>query len=261
MTDSDPPGDRAADAPDQPVEPGSDAEPQPGVVGRARRMSVGGKLSFRRRVPEIDTGADLPLIQGGDDPPLLREIVPETAEHVEIEVGPGKGGFLVAATEVRPQTFFLGIEAAPGYAAFAAARLQEAGRTNAQVLVDNAALFLRDRTEPGSVDRLHVYFPDPWPKRRHRQRRFFNDEVPPTLHRVLKDDGVLLVATDNPCYAGQITRVLGASPLFCRDEDLEDELRDLGPGHAFSPTNFERKYRIEGRIIRQFAFRREPQLV
>jgi tRNA (guanine-N7-)-methyltransferase len=234
------------------------ADDPPAVVGRARRMSVGGKLSFRRRVPEIEADADLPLVQGGDDPPRLDELVPAGAECIEIEVGPGKGGFLVAATEARPRSFFLGIEAAPGYAAFAAARLQEAARANAQVLVDNASLFLRDRTRPGSVDRLHVYFPDPWPKRRHRQRRFFNDSVPPTLHRALKDDGLLLVATDNPGYAGQIARVLGSSPLFCRDEDLEDELRELGPGHAFSPTNFERKYRQEGRIIRQFAFRREP---
>ncbi|MBK8976765.1 MAG: hypothetical protein IPM29_12675 [Planctomycetes bacterium] len=236
-------------APEPPPEP---------VVGRARRMSVGGKLSFRRRVPEVADRDDLPLVDGRDDPPHLAELLPAAVACVEIEVGPGKGGFLVAATAARPGSFFVGIEAAPGYAAHAAAQLRDADRSNAVVLVDNAALFLRDRVDDGTVDRLHVYFPDPWPKRRHRQRRFFADGIPPTIHRILKRDGLLLVATDNPAYAGQIARVLGASPLLARDEEAEHELRAAGPGHAFSPTNFERKYRDEGRIIRQYAFRRMP---
>jgi tRNA (guanine-N7-)-methyltransferase len=233
------------------------ARPDP-VLGRAHRMSVGGKLSFRRRVPEIADRDGLALFDGRDDPPHLDELVPRDARCVEVEVGPGKGAFLLAATEVRPDSFFVGIEAAPGYAAHAAARLREAGRTNACLLIDNAALFLRDRVAAASIDRLHVYFPDPWPKRRHRQRRFFADGIAGVLHRAIKPDGLLLVATDNPAYAGQIARVLGASPLLQRDQELEDQLRAAGPGHAFSPTNFERKYLAEGRIIRRFAFRTQP---
>jgi len=218
-------------------------------------MSVGGRLSFRRHLDPVVDDRDLPLVDGGDDPPPLAEIVPPQCERVEIEVGSGKGAFLLAATDVAPETFFCGIEAAPSYARYAAARLRDAGRRNAVLLIDNASLFLRDRVAPASLDRLHVYFPDPWPKRRHRGRRFFGENCAHAIHRALRPGGVLLVATDNPAYAGQIARVLGASPLLERDEDLERELRALGPGHGFSPTNFEAKYLAEGRIIRRFAFR------
>lgn len=225
------------------------------ILGRARRMSVGGRLSFRRHVDADVDDRDLPLVDGGDDPPPLVEIVPPQCARVEIEVGSGKGAFLLAATAVAPETFFCGIEAAPSYARYAAARLRDAGRRNAVLLIDNASLFLRDRVAPASLDRLHVYFPDPWPKRRHRGRRFFGEDCALAIHRVLRPGGLLLVATDNPAYAGQIARVLGASDRLVRDEDLERELQALGPGHGFSPTNFEAKYLAEGRIIRRFAFR------
>jgi tRNA (guanine-N7-)-methyltransferase len=224
------------------------------------RMTVGGKLSFRRRVQrlEVDPGS-LPLRDGGDDPPALDDLVPAAFTKVEVEVGPGKGAFLAAAAQARPDTFFLGIEAAISYAQLAAAALAEQGTTkNALLLVDNAVLWLKDRCPEGRLDRLHVYFPDPWPKRRHRGRRFFTDATPALVHRVLRRDGHLLVATDEPAYAGQIVRVLGASPLLRRDEALEQALADA-PGHGFSPTDFERKYLREGRPIRRYAFARvEP---
>ena len=225
------------------------------VLGRSRRMSVGGKLSFRRRVPEVDA-TDLPLVQGGDDPPPLDELVEPGYRELEIEIGPGKGAFLCAAAAARPDSFLIGIEASPGYAAHTAAQLREHDVENAVVLVDNGALYLRDRVPANSLDRLHVYFPDPWPKRRHRNRRFFGEDVGKAVHRVLKPGGLLLVATDNAAYAGQICRVLGASPWLDRDEPAERELEAAGPGHAFTPTNFERKYRVEGRIIRRYAFRK-----
>lgn len=218
------------------------------------RMHAGGKLSFRRRVPHVATEG-LPYVVGGDDPPPLVELVPPGYDEVEIEVGPGKGTFLLAAAAARPEVFHVGIEAAPAYAQFAADRVQRAGLRNALLLVDNARLYLEDRVEPGAVARLHVYFPDPWPKRRHRKRRLFTEEAPALVHRVLRPGGWLLVSTDNAAYAGQICTVLGSSPLLQRDQDEERRLSAM-PGHGFSPTSFEAKYLAEGRVIRRYAFRR-----
>lgn len=226
-----------------------------GAAGNPR-MTVGGKLSFRGRMQRQGAAAPANLVVGGEDPPRLDALVP--ADHggpVEIEIGSGKGAFLLAATEARPGSFWLGIEAAPSYAELAALRLQEAARANATMLIDNASLFLRDRCAAGSVERLHVYYPDPWPKRRHRGRRFFRATPDEVMHRVLAPGGLLCVATDNARYAGEITRILGASPLFDRDRDLEAELLQH-PGRAFSPTNFETKYLAEGRILRRSAWRR-----
>ena len=220
------------------------------------RMHQGGKLAFRQRVnpTEVDPGSF--LVHGGANPPHLRDLVPAGVRDVEIEIGSGKGAFLVAATEAKPHTFLLGIEAAPAYAEFAADRLRKTGRTNGLLLVDNGKLFLEDRVEAGDLAALHVYFPDPWPKRRHKGRRFFTDDVPAKVARVLRDGGFLYVATDNAAYAGQVCRVVGNAPWFERDEAEEHRIHQLGPGHAFGPTNFERKYIEEGRVIRHYAFRK-----
>ena len=222
------------------------------------RMHQGGKLSFRARTPD---GPDDPgdrLVHGGQDPPPLRELA-GAAANIEVEIGPGKGAFLLAATAQRPDTFVLGIEAAPGYALHAAARLHAAGRRNGRVLVDNGKLYLQDRVPEAALTAVHVYFPDPWPKRRHAGRRFFTDDAPAILARALADGGHLFVATDNPAYGGQVCRVLGSSPAFARDRAGELAAAAAGPGVAFSPTNFERKYIEEGRVIRRYAFVRLPR--
>lgn len=222
------------------------------------RLNVGGKLSFRRRIRGSVCSESPLAIFGGEDPPRLGELVPERFTEVELEIGPGKGAFLLAATAARPQTFFLGIEAASAYALLTAQRLAATGRDNGLLLVDHGNLYLQDRVPDASVARVHVYFPDPWPKRRHRKRRFFAAETPATLARVLKSGGWCLVATDNAAYAGQICRVMGSCGRFRRDRQEEQRLQALPEGHGFSPTNFERKYQEVGRKIRRYAFQRRP---
>jgi tRNA (guanine-N7-)-methyltransferase len=225
------------------------------------RMHRGGKLSFRARLRDADGDPGDRLVLGGTNPPQLHELVPADTRAVEIEIGPGKGAFLEASTAARPDVFVLGIEAAPGYAAHAAARLRLSGRRNGLLLVDNGKLYLQDRVPEASLDAIHVYFPDPWPKRRHAGRRFFTADVLPVLARALRSGGFLFVATDNAAYGGQIVRVLGSSRAFACDAAECARRLQLGAGHAFSPTNFERKYVEDGRVIRRYAFRRLARAV
>lgn len=229
-----------------------------GATHPTSRMHAGGRLSFRRRVRAIDQDGSLPCIEGGENPPPLADIVRGQPTSIEVEVGPGKGAFLLAAAAARPDTFVLGIEASAAYARFVAEQVRDAKLTNTVLLVDNARQFLDDRVPPAALRVVHVYYPDPWPKRRHRKRRFFVAETPAILHRCLRTDGLVLVATDNAAYAGQIVALMGASALFVRDVEEEARLQMAPPGHGFSPTNFERKYRQEGRILRRYAFRKTP---
>ncbi len=90
---------------------------------------------------------------------------------LEIEVGSGKGLFVVSASGQRPQHNFLGCEIAQKYARLAAARLARAGRDNAVMLQGDALQLFRERLPDACAIAVHAYFPDPWWKQRHRKRR------------------------------------------------------------------------------------------
>ena len=97
------------------------------------------------------------------------------ANPVEIEVGFGKGLFLVNSAQARPQTNFLGIEIERKYTLFTATRLAKRSLRNAKVAAFDARGFLESHVTAESVSAMHVYFPDPWWKNRHRKRRLFTE--------------------------------------------------------------------------------------
>ena len=230
-------------------------EQTPKSIPRRYRAYLCSKVSYRRAGPKVDLKG-LPLVDARDGPPPWEKLVPP-GRPVELEVGPGKGRFLLEAARARPGVFFLGVEAAFPYATYTADRLKRAGLENALVVLDDATLFLEEAVPDRALQALHVYFPDPWPKRRHRKRRFFRPAVLPLLHRVLAPDGRLFVSTDATAYFGEILALLGTSPCFERAPELEAE-GALPPEEAFGPTNFETKYRREGRPIHKAAWRPTP---
>jgi tRNA (guanine-N7-)-methyltransferase len=172
---------------------------------------------------------------------------------VEIEVGFGKGLFLVSAGLARPKVNFLGVEIVRKYQLFTATRLAKRGLKNVQVACTDARLFLRDRVADHSVQGVHVYFPDPWWKKRHQKRRVFTAEFVAQCVRILRPGGILHAATDVEDYAHLITGLVAFQPLLRLLPAPEANI----PSHDLDYlTNFERKFRKQGKPIYRLRYER-----
>ena len=164
---------------------------------------------------------------------------------VEVEIGIGKGRFLLAAAEARPDVLHFGVEWANEYLRIAETRAEKRGLQNLRFArVDAKDLVLRSIPD-GSVDAYYVFYPDPWPKKRHHKRRFLEPAVADALARTLLPGGRLHVATDHAEYWAVIEPLLDAHPRFVRRPEFG------GPGFPLPVdgplTNFEVKYQTEGR--------------
>lgn len=172
---------------------------------------------------------------------------------VELEVGSGKGLFLANAAVANPSHNFLGVELAKKYARHAAERVARGRLTNVRVLPGDARLFLAQSVPPGSLRAVHVYFPDPWWKKRHKKRRVFSESLVADIERGLEPKGELWVATDVEEYFDVICDLVAGNQSF-ETIPIAEPLR---PQHDLDYlTNFERKYRIEGRPIFRKHYRR-----
>src|SRR5688572_12702557 len=119
---------------------------------------------------------------------------------VEIEIGMGKGTFLTEQAKARPETSFFGIEWARWFWRYASDRLRRNGCLNARTVRAEALFFLREFVEDASLSVVHVYFPDPWPKKRHHKRRLVQAPFLKQVERVLVPGGRLQVVTDHREY-------------------------------------------------------------
>jgi tRNA (guanine-N7-)-methyltransferase len=173
------------------------------------------------------------------------------ANPVEVEIGSGKGLFLVNAARQEPGHCFLGIELSRKYAKLAAERLVRNQVSNAKVWAGDARIILNRVIPDQSVHAVHVYFPDPWWKSRHKKRRVFNDGLVGDLERILVSGGRLSLATDVEEYYGVMRALMDEHSRFieCALPDLREPEHDLD-----YLTNFERKYRIEGRPVHRAVY-------
>ena len=189
---------------------------------------------------DLDGGTDFAQIFGRCGP-------------VHIEIGTGKATFLVNQARGCPQIDFLGIEWASRYFRYAVDRIGRWGLGNVRIIRTDAAAFVADFVPDESVECFHIYFPDPWPKKRHHKRRFFNAANTKQLLRCLKAGGTIRVATDYAEYFEQIKRVLDENSGFEEVEFAPTAGADIG---EWVGTNFERKYRREQRPIFCLAMRK-----
>lgn len=164
---------------------------------------------------------------------------------VEIEIGMGKGTFITEQAKARPDVNFFGIEWARWFWRYASDRLRRNGCLNARTVRAEASYFLTEFVPADSVSVLHIYFPDPWPKARHHKRRLMQDTFMPVVHRILTPGvGRAQVVTDHQEYFEQIQDVVGRFPGL---KVIEYNRPGSAGDGEFVGTNFERKYRREGR--------------
>jgi len=173
---------------------------------------------------------------------------------VHIEIGSGKATFLLNEARTYTDVNFLGIERANKYYRYAVDRIGRWGLTNVRIIRTDAATFLTNFVPDNSIDCFHIYFPDPWPKRRHYKRRFLCPANLQNLLRCLKTKGQIRIATDHFDHFEKIKQM-----ITDQSEKLE-EIEFLHAAGADSSeqtgTNYERKYLKDQRPIYTLAVRK-----
>jgi tRNA (guanine-N7-)-methyltransferase len=165
--------------------------------------------------------------------------------RVVLEVGSGKGRFLISSAIEQPETNFIGIEKSLHYHRVIRERVAKRKLTNVRLINHDAFLVMRDMLADASLTEIHVYFPDPWPRKREQKRRIIRAEVMREIGRVLVPGGLGIYVTDHREYFE------AAAPVI--EQFFRAERRV--PGAADLPrTNYEAKYRAEGRAIYEVRF-------
>jgi len=170
-------------------------------------------------------------------------------QPLEIELGAGDGSFLVAWAAKNPSHSFLGVERLLGRLRKADRKIQRAGLNNARLLRIEAGYFLEYLWPPGSVAALHVYFPDPWPKRKHWRHRLINDHFTHVAEKALQPGGTVYLRTDDQNYFAQMAEVFGKNSDF-KVTTTPPELQSV-------LTDFERDFHEKGVSTLMAAYRKQ----
>jgi len=212
-------------------------------VLRAGRMGTG----QQRALDELGPRFVLPFSPA----PLDAAAVFSRHAPLVLEIGFGMGAATAQIASERPDTDFLGVEVhTPGVGALLK-RIAEMGLTNLRIVQHDAVQVLEQMIAPGSLAGVHVFFPDPWHKKKHNKRRLIQPELVALLASRLAPGGVLHCATDWQPYAEQMLEVLSAEPL------LENTADGYAPRPGYRPlTKFEARGLKLGHGVWDLVFRR-----
>ena len=167
-------------------------------------------------------------------------------QPLEVELGSGDGSFLAQWAKLRPETNFLGVERLLGRLRKLDRKGQRAGLSNLRCVRLEASYLMEYLLPPASVRALHVYFPDPWPKRKHRKNRLINTSFTEITARVLAPGGIVFLRTDDLDYFAQMTSVFGVNARFHAVETPVELLATV--------TDFERNFQARGVPTQRVAY-------
>lgn len=207
---------------------------------------------MRARSPaSLAPGQPEPLLDEPRDPPDWRAGFGRKAPS-EVDLGFGKGEYLIAVSALHPEIDYVGIDYNRGRVLKLRDKLVRLDRRNVRLACGDASLLVPRLFEPGSIRAFTINFPDPWPKRRHHRRRFMTHAFGELLATRLAPGGRLIVATDFRPYAEAI--ILALKGVRALTPEFPD------PGYVTSlpdriETLYERKYRELGRINHYISYR------
>jgi tRNA (guanine-N7-)-methyltransferase len=170
-------------------------------------------------------------------------------QPLEVELGCGDASFLIAWAQQRPRTNFLGVERLLGRLQKVDRKGRRLGLTNVRGIRIESAYLLEYLLPANATQALHIYFPDPWPKKRHRKFRLINERFPQLAHQVLAPGGTVYLRTDDADYFQQMQEVFQADPRFHPVETPTDL--------AAVVTDFERDFNAQGIPTQRAAYQRE----
>jgi tRNA (guanine-N7-)-methyltransferase len=159
-------------------------------------------------------------------------------QSLEVELGCGDASFLVEYARQQPAKNFIGVERLLGRLQKLDSKGRRAALTNLRGVRIESSYFLQYLLPRGSTVALHIYFPDPWPKKKHRRHRLINEHFPALVRAVLVPGGQVFLRTDDADYFGQMNEVFDAAKEFSKIE--------TPPPLAEISTDFERDFNAQG---------------
>lgn len=221
------------------------ARPIRSFVVRAGRMTQAQQRAWRELWPTWgiepgDSAIDLAATYGREAP-------------VTLEIGFGNGESLVALAASHPERNFLGLEVHPPGVGHALLSCEAARLANVRVLCQDAVEVLQRRLPDASLDEVLLYFPDPWPKKRHHKRRIVQPAFVELVARRLRPGGVLRMATDWQPYAEHMLATVGGCALLRNESPTGDYVARPASRPV---TRFERRGQRLGHDVWDLAFRK-----
>jgi len=185
-----------------------------------------------------------------------RTLFPVPPAEIWLEIGFGGGEHLAWQAEHHPDVGFVGCEPFLNGLASLLRTIEEKKLTNIRIHPDDARLLMA-RLAPRSIGRCFIFFPDPWPKARHKKRRIVSTETLDWLAEAMRDGAELRLASDDADYVQHMLETAGAHPAFrpVRIDEAETSVRPEG----WPPTRYEEKARAKGAACRFLVFARRQR--